>query len=159
VHARLQGFGFQFLAADPGLNEVQAAEMGVRKVTAEALLREADIISLHAPATAETTEYFNAARLKTMQPHAMLVNSARGQLINEADLAAALTAGTIAAAALDVFHIEPLPETSPLRTAPNLLLTPHAAWYSEAAIHQLQYLVAQDITRALAGMGPRKPVP
>ena len=159
VHARLQGFGFQFLAADPGLTEAQAAEMGVRKVTPEALLRECDIISLHAPATAETTEYFNAARLKTMQPHAMLVNSARGQLINEADLAAALTAGTIAAAALDVFHVEPLPETSPLRIAPNLLLTPHAAWYSEAAIHQLQYLVAQDITRALAGMGPRKPVP
>jgi len=94
-----------------------------------------------------------------MQPHAMLVNSARGQLINEADLAQALITGTIAAAALDVFHVEPLPADNPLRAAPNLLLTPHAAWYSEAAIHQMQYLVAQDITRALAGMGPRKPVP
>ena len=89
----------------------------------------------------------------------MLVNSARGQLINEADLAAALTQGTIAAAALDVFHVEPLPADSPLRAAPNLLLTPHAAWYSEAAIHQLQHLVAGDITRALAGQPPRKPVP
>ncbi|MFC3180570.1 C-terminal binding protein [Cypionkella sinensis] len=159
VHARLQGFGFQFLAADPGLTEAHAAGMGVRKVPPEVLLAEADIISLHAPATAETTEYFNAARLATMQPHAMLVNSARGQLINEADLAQALTVGTIAAAALDVFHVEPLPTDSPLRTAPNLLLTPHAAWYSEAAIHQLQHLVAGDITRALAGQGPRKPVP
>jgi D-3-phosphoglycerate dehydrogenase len=159
VHARLKGFGFQFLAADPGLTEAQAAEMGVRKVTPEALLREADIISLHAPATSETTEYFNAATLKTMQPHAMLVNSARGQLINESDLAAALTAGTIASAALDVFHVEPLAADNPLRAAPNLLLTPHAAWYSEAAIYQLQLLVANDITRALAGQGPRKPVP
>lgn len=159
VHTRLKGFGFQFLAADPGLTEAQAAELGVRKVTPEALLREADIISLHAPATVETTGYFNATRLKTMQPHAMLVNSARGQLIIEADLAEALTAGTIAAAALDVFHVEPLPADSPLRAAPNLLLTPHAAWYSEAAIHQLQYLVANDIARALAGQDPRKPVP
>jgi D-3-phosphoglycerate dehydrogenase len=159
VHARLSGFGFQFLAADPGLTEVQALELGVRKVTPEVLLREADIISLHAPATKETTEYFNAARLKTMQPHAMLVNSARGQLINESDLAEALTQGTIAGAALDVFHIEPLPMDNPLRAAPNLLLTPHAAWYSEAAIYQLQLLVANDITRALAGQGPRKPVP
>ena len=159
VHARLKGFGFQFLAADPGLSEAQAAEMGVRKVTPDTLLREADIISLHAPATSETTEYFNATRLKTMQPHAMLVNSARGQLINEADLAQALTNGTIAAAALDVFHVEPLQADNPLRTAPNLLLTPHAAWYSEAAIYQLQHLVAQDITRALAGQDPRKPVP
>jgi D-3-phosphoglycerate dehydrogenase len=159
VHTRLKGFGFQFLAADPGLTEAQAAELGVRKVTPDALLREADIISLHAPATVETTGYFNATRLKTMQPHAMLVNSARGQLINETDLAQALTAGTIAAAALDVFHVEPLPADSPLRAAPNLLLTPHAAWYSEAAIHQLQHLVAGDIARALAGHDPRKPVP
>jgi phosphoglycerate dehydrogenase-like enzyme len=89
----------------------------------------------------------------------MLVNSARGQLINEADLAAALTKGIIAAAALDVFHVEPLPADSPLRHAPNLTLTPHAAWYSEAAIHRLQELVALDITRALSGKGPRKPVP
>jgi D-3-phosphoglycerate dehydrogenase len=123
------------------------------------LLREADIISLHAPATTETTGYFNAARLATMQPHAMIVNSARGQLIVEEDLAAALMKGTIAGAALDVFHVEPLPADNPLRAAPNTLLTPHAAWYSEAAIHKLQALVAEDIARALRGEEPRKPVP
>jgi len=159
VHTRLRAFGFQFLAADPGLTDAVAAEMGVSKCSPETLLQTADIISLHAPATDLTTEYFNAARLATMQPHAMLVNSARGQLINEADLAAALTKGIIAAAALDVFHVEPLPADSPLRHAPNLTLTPHAAWYSEAAIHRLQELVALDITRALSGKGPRKPVP
>ena len=119
----------------------------------------ADIISLHAPATSVTTGYFNAARLATMQPHAMIVNSARGQLIVEADLAEALTKCVIAGAALDVFHVEPLPLANPLRSAPNLLLTPHAAWYSEVAIHRLQELVAQDIARALQGHGPRKPVP
>lgn len=94
-----------------------------------------------------------------MRPHAIIVNSARGQLIVEEDLAQALARGTIAGAALDVFHVEPLPEDNPLRHAPNTLLTPHAAWYSEAAIHKLQALVAEDIARALRGEGPRRPVP
>lgn len=155
VLTRLRGFGFQFMAHDPGVTDIEGVEM----VSAAELLARADIISLHAPATSVTTEYFNAARLATMQPHAMIVNSARGQLIVEADLADALTRGVIAGAALDVFHVEPLPADNPLRQAPNLLLMPHAAWYSEVAIHRLQELVAQDIARALRGEGPRKPVP
>ncbi|MGB8813413.1 MAG: C-terminal binding protein [Paracoccaceae bacterium] len=159
VLARLGGFGFRFIVADPGLGATDAASLGVMLVDAVTLLRTADIISLHAPATAQTSEFFNAARLAMMQPHAVIVNSARGQLINEDDLADALTRGVIAGAALDVFHVEPLPATSRLRQAPNLLLTPHGAWYSEAAIHRLQELVAQDVTRALTGMAPRKPVP
>lgn len=159
VLTRLKGFGFRFMAADPGLSADEAARLGVTRVDAETLLRDADIISLHAPATAETTGYFNAARLAKMQPHAMIVNSARGQLIVEEDLAEALINGTIAGAALDVFHVEPLPADNPLRKAPNTLITPHAAWYSEAAIHKLQALVAEDIARALRGEGPRKPVP
>jgi D-3-phosphoglycerate dehydrogenase / 2-oxoglutarate reductase len=159
VLTRLRGFGFHFIAADPGLTAAQAAALGVSLVETTALLERADIISLHAPATAQTTGFFNATRLAQMQPHAMLVNSARGQLIVEDDLAAALTAGTIAGAALDVFGAEPLAAGSNLRHAPNLLLTPHAAWYSDAAIGRLQGLVAQDITRALNGEAPRKPVP
>ncbi len=158
VHDRLAGFGFRFIASDPMLSDVEAAELGVEKVDADSLLRNADIISLHAPATTETTGYFNAQRLAAMQPSAMLINSARGQLIDEADLAAALKQGTIAGAALDVFAEEPLPATSPLRDAPNLLLTPHAAWYSDAAIGRLQGLVAEDISRALRGVPPRRPV-
>ena len=159
VLARLRGFGFRFIASDPGLDAAQASALGVTLVEPQTLLQTADIISLHAPATAQTTGFFNAARLAQMQPQAMIVNSARGQLIVEDDLAAALTAGTIAAAALDVFGAEPLAATSKLRDAPNLLLTPHAAWYSESAIGRLQGLVAQDITRALNGENPRKPVP
>ena len=159
VLARLKGFGFHFIASDPGLSASDAATLGVTLVDADRLLREADILSLHAPATSVTTGFFNAARLATMQPHALIVNAARGQLIVEEDMAAALTAGTIAGAALDVFHVEPLAADHVLRQAPNLLLTPHAAWYSEAAIHRLQQLVAEDIARALRGEGPRKPVP
>lgn len=156
---RLRAFGFSFIAADPTLDGEAAERLGVEAVSAEALLERADIVSLHAPATAATTGFFNAARLATMQPHAMIVNSARGQLIVEEDLAAALQAGVIGGAALDVFVNEPLPADSPLRGAPNLVLTPHAAWYSEAAIDRLQGLVAEDVTRALDGQAPRRPVP
>ena len=159
VQARLSGFGFHFLAADPNLSAQQAAELAVERVDEDSLFSRADLLSLHAPATPSTTGFVNAERLSSMQPHAFLVNSARGQLVVEADLAAALTRGEIAGAALDVFNEEPLPADSPLRDAPNLLLTPHAAWYSDAAITRLQNLVAEDVTLALAGHAPRKPVP
>ena len=164
ISEALMKFGYAPTRPAPGLTVAYHSACSLQhgqKITAapKDLLKRADIISLHAPATSVTTEYFNAARLATMQPHAMIVNSARGQLIVEADLADALTRGVIAGAALDVFHVEPLPADSPLRQAPNLLLMPHAAWYSEVAIHRLQELVAEDIARALRGEGPRKPVP
>lgn len=159
VHARLTGFNFRFIVNDPALDAAEAARLGVETVSSDDLLARADIISLHAPATPETTGFFDAGHLAAMQRHAMLVNSARGQLVVEDDLAQALHNGTIAGAALDVFATEPLPADSPLRNAPNILLTPHAAWYSEAAIGRLQGLVAQDIERALGGQPPRKPVP
>jgi D-3-phosphoglycerate dehydrogenase len=159
VLARLRPFGFRFAAADPGLSAAAAEALGVARMAPQALFAAADIVSLHAPATAETTGFVDAALLATMQPHAMIVNAARGPLVVEADLAAALRAGVIAGAALDVFGTEPLPADSPLREAPNLILTPHAAWYSDAAIGRLQDLVAGDIARALRGEAPRRPVP
>ena len=159
VKERLTGFGFTFIACDPGLSPDKAEAAGVTLVDTDTLLSKADLISLHAPGTPETTGFFDARRLARMQSHAMIVNSARGQLIDEADLAEALTGGTIGGAALDVFGTEPLPADSPLRTAPNCLLSPHAAWYSDAAIGRLQRLVAEDLARALRGEPPRKPVP
>lgn len=159
VLQRIKGFGFNVIASDPGLSQADATALGVKLVDANTLLATADIITCHAPATESTIGFFGADNLAKMQPHALLVNTARGQLINESDLASALRSGTIAGAALDVFAAEPLPENSPLRDAPGLILTPHSAWYSEAAIDRLQGLVAQDITLALNGEGPRKPVP
>jgi D-3-phosphoglycerate dehydrogenase len=158
VLKRLSGFGFRFIASDPMLSASDAAALGVQPVGTDELIRRADVLCLHAPATPDTIGFFNAERLASMQPHAVIVNSARGQLIREDDLADALARGVIGGAALDVFNIEPLPADSPLRSAPNLLLTPHAAWYSDAAIARLQGLVAEDVTRALRGEAPRKPV-
>ena len=123
------------------------------------LLSGSDALTLHAPATAETMGIINAQTLAQMKPTAILVNTARGDLIDEPALAAALASGQLAGAALDVFQTEPLPQDNPLRSAPNLLLGPHAAWYSEVAVERLQSLVADEITRALTGQGVRKPVP
>jgi D-3-phosphoglycerate dehydrogenase len=159
VHLRLRGFGFRFLASDPAMSESQGAELGVELVDADTLFRCSDILSLHAPITKTTDGFVNAARLASMQRHALIVNSARGRLINESDLVDALKVDQIGGAALDVFEVEPLSANSPLRDAPNLLLSPHAAWYSDAAISKLQELVAEDIGRALAGQPPRCPVP
>lgn len=159
VLQRIRGFGFRVIASDPGLTAQEAHALGITLVDADTLLATADIITCHAPATEGTIGFFNAANLAKMQKHALLVNTARGQLIDETDLAIALRNGIIAGAALDVFAQEPLPDNSPLRDAPGLIVTPHSAWYSEAAIDRLQGLVAQDITLALNGEGPRKPVP
>ena len=90
VHARLRGFGFSFIAADPALSPGDAAALGVETVDADTLLARADIVSLHAPSIPETIGFFNAERLGRMQPSAMIVNSARGQLM----AATSVTAGT-----------------------------------------------------------------
>ena len=156
VASRLAPFGFRFLAHDPYFT----GEFPRLTLTdLPGLLAGSDALTLHAPATPETTGIINATTLAQMKPTAVLVNTARGDLINEPALAAALTAGQLAGAALDVFQTEPLPVDNPLRRAPNLLLGPHAAWYSEVAVERLQGLVADEITRALTGQGVRKPVP
>ena len=159
VHARLKGFGFRFAVADPAILEAEARDMDILKLSGEALFEQADAISLHAPSNSATRHFVNAARLTKMKPNAVLVNSARGALIDETALAEALHKGQIAGAALDVFEEEPLPASSPLRHAPGLLMTPHVAWYSDAAIGRLQKLVAEDITNHLSGRPLRKPVP
>jgi len=156
VAARLAPFGFQFLAHDPYF----AGQFPRLTLTdLPTLLAQSDALTLHAPATPETTGIINAGNLAQMKPTAVLVNTARGDLIDESSLATALTRGTIAGAALDVFQTEPLPPDSPLRQAPNLLLGPHAAWYSDVAVERLQSLVADEITRALTGQTTRKPIP
>jgi D-3-phosphoglycerate dehydrogenase len=156
VAARLRPFGLKLIAHDPYFEGIAP---GVRFVDLPALLAGADALTLHAPATPETKGIVNARTLALMKPSAVIVNTARGDLIVEADLAAALSAGRLGGAALDVFEAEPLAADSPLRTAPNLMLGPHAAWYSDVAVERLQSLVAEDITRALSGLPPRKRVP
>lgn len=159
VAERLVPFGFQFLASDPMFDTTENNPLKAKSVSFDELIREADCISLHAPATPETIGRMNADVFAKMKPTSYLVNSARGDLIDEAALAAALTNGEIAGASVDVFLQEPLPADSPLRDAPSLTMSPHAAWYSDVAVESLQSLVADEVTRALSGNPARCPIP
>ncbi len=151
VVKRLNVFGCKFLVFDPYLDAKNAEELGVEVADLATVLKNADALSLHIPLSTETQHFINQDRLAQMKPTAVLVNTARGGLVDTEALAHALNAKQLSAAALDVFEIEPLPEDSSLRHVPNLLLSPHLAWYSEAAIERLQRLAAEEAMRAVQG--------
>lgn len=108
------------------------------------LFSQANLLSLHVPLTGETHHIVDADAIAAMPEGAVIVNVSRGGLIDETALAEALTSGRLAAAGIDVFETEPLPSSSPLRTAPNLLLSPHIAWYSEEAGERLALWTLSD---------------
>ncbi|MEI6241724.1 MAG: D-2-hydroxyacid dehydrogenase [Planctomycetia bacterium] len=121
------------------------------------LLAESDIVSLHCPLTPDTKELVNAARLVTMKRTAFLINTARGGLVNEADLAAALDAGTIAGAGLDVLTVEPPAASNPLLKAKNCVITPHIAWATRNARRRLIDATVANV-RSFLGGTPRNVV-
>lgn len=120
----------------------------------DAILSSADYISVHAPLTKENYHMFNKETFRKMKNEACLINVARGPLVCEADLYWALQEGQIAGAALDVMETEPPAEDNPLLTLDNVVLTPHIAWYSQAAQKRLQSAVAEDVARVLTGRRP-----
>jgi glycerate dehydrogenase len=119
-------------------------------VDLDTLLAEADVVSLHSPLTPENRGLINAATIAKMKPGTFLINTARGPLVNEADLATALHEGTLAGAALDVLSKEP-PEDNPLLRAPNCLVTPHIAWATKEARARLMRIAADNLAAFLAG--------
>lgn len=159
VVARLRPFGCRLLAHDPALGEADAAALGVARADRDTVLREAHAVSLHMPLTPQTRHAIGPEALALMRPGAVVVNTARGGLVDAEALAEALHAGQIGGAGLDVFEAEPLPADSPLRAAPRLILTPHMSWYSDGAITRLQTLAAEEAARALRGEALRCPVP
>lgn len=115
------------------------------------LVAESDVVTLHCPQTADNTGMVNTALLARMKPGAFLLNAARGGLVVEQDLAAALNAGRLAGAALDVVGAEPIPEASPLLVAKNCIVTPHIAWAARAARGRLMQTTAENIAAFIAG--------
>jgi D-3-phosphoglycerate dehydrogenase / 2-oxoglutarate reductase len=119
------------------------------------VLAQSHLVTVHLPLTAETRHVIGAAELAALPAGAVLVNVSRGGLVDEAALAESLASGHLAAAALDVFEAEPLPADSPLRTAPNLLLSPHVAWYSSSSGVRLAEWTVEDVLAVLATGSPR----
>jgi glycerate dehydrogenase len=124
---------------------------GFRWVELEELLRESDVVSLHSPLFAETRGMINAHSIGLMKPSAVLINTSRGPLVVDQDLAAALNAGRIAGAGLDVLSIEPPHESNPLLAARNCLVTPHIAWATREARTRLMDLSVENLAAFLAG--------
>ena len=155
---KAQAFGIEIIAADPYCPDAVFDRMGVEKVELDDMLVRSDYVSVHAPLTPETEKMFNAEAFKKMKPGAFLINTARGPLVDIDDLAAALDAGEIAGAALDVLPSEPPGADNPLVGRTDVILTPHTGFYSEDALLDLQTTVAEDVARVLTGEAPKYPV-
>ena len=146
VARRAIAFGMRVVAYDPYLTEDRAKAIGAEFAPeVDHVYREADFITVHMPVTKETKEMLNAAAFAKMKPGVKIVNCARGEIISEADLIAALESGKVAGAALDVFAVEPLPADHPYRKQPNLILTPHLGASTEEAQEKCGIEVAEVI--------------
>jgi D-3-phosphoglycerate dehydrogenase len=149
--ARVAGaVGYRVVVADPAVPAAEVTREGHTPAALDEALAQAQIVSLHLPLGERTRHLIDATALERMGEGSFLVNTSRGGLIDEEALARALRAGAIAGAALDVFEAEPLPAASPLREAPNLVLTPHAAWYSAQALAELPRRAAENVVEFFA---------
>ncbi|MBM3676805.1 MAG: C-terminal binding protein [Actinobacteria bacterium] len=147
------GFGMRVIACTPRLRP--GVEGGVELTDDLAyLLSEADYVSIHAPASAETDGLIGEEALRRMKPTAYLINTSRGALVDEVALERALREGWIAGAGLDVLRVEPAPPEQPLLGLENAVVTPHAAFYSDAAIVELQEKAARNVATVLRGEVP-----
>ena len=153
VAVRAAAFGMNVLYADPFVKDGQFKEPG-EKVALDALLAESDFVSLHPPLTPETRKLMNDAAFSKMKPSAFLINCARGPVIDTDALVRALDAKKIAGCALDTTDPEPLPDPHPLRGRDNVIVAPHAAWYSEQAMAGLQAGAPGEVRRVLSGEWP-----
>jgi D-3-phosphoglycerate dehydrogenase len=158
VVPKAMAFGFKVVAHDPYVPAAIAREFGLELVSFERLLEISDFISLHAPLTAQTRGLFDADAFRRMKKGAYVVNTARGPLLDEAALVAALDAGHLGGAALDVVASEPLSKESLLLGRPNVIVTPHIAFYSVEALEELQTKCATDVARVLSGEDPIYPM-
>jgi D-3-phosphoglycerate dehydrogenase len=152
VARKLGGFDVRLLGCDP---YVDAFPPGVQPVAFERLLAESDFVTIHCPLTDETRHVFDAESLAGMRPSAVLINTARGGIVDTAALLEALQQGLLAGAGLDVLEQEPLDPASPLLRMEQVIVTPHAAWYSEEGRSDLKRRAAEEAVRVLRGERPR----
>ena len=147
----LRGFGCELIACDSFWDEGRAAALGVRRCTLEEVAADSDFVSLHVPANAETKGMINKGFLSTMKRSAYLINTARGPIVDEADLVDALRLGSIAGAGLDVFENEPIGADNPLLTMGNVFLTPHIASLAIEATIEAGEMACENALRFIEG--------
>lgn len=158
VAEKMAGFGLKIQCFDPYVSADKMREKGVEQVDLDMLLRTSDFISLHCPLTDSTKHMINREAFAKMKPTAVLINTARGPVVEEAALIEALQQGKIFAAGIDVVEKEPIDVNNPLLHMDNVIVTPHTAWYSEDAIRTLQRSVAEEAYRVLTGQAPKNAV-
>lgn len=154
VAARAKGFGLRVLVYDPYVSQEAVREMAVERVDLDTLLGESDFLSVHVPLEAKTLALINEAALMKMKPTAYLINVARGKIVDQAALCRALQAGRIAGAALDVLETEPPRPDDPILRFDNVILTPHAAWYSEQSRMDMRRKAVGQVVSVLKGELP-----
>ena len=154
VAGKALGFGLKIVAYDPWVPAEAVAPFGTHTDDLDALLRESDYVSVHVPLTEATHGLINARTLRLMKPGAYLINTSRGLVIDEPALVQALTEKWIAGAGLDVLAQEPGDRANPLFALDNAIITPHASFYSEAAIEELEQKAAERVVEALRGQTP-----
>jgi D-3-phosphoglycerate dehydrogenase len=150
--------GFQVWANDPFVDKIRIQRSGAKAVLLKRLVRGADFISLHLPLTAKTRHIINEERLREMKATAYLINTARGELIDEKALQHALETGRIGGAGLDVMEHEPPPSDHPLRLLQSAVITPHCAWYTERSQKALRERACAEVIRVLRGGIPKNVV-
>ena len=144
-------FDMDIIGCDPGVTEQEVAKYGIHLLPQEKVLQDSDFLSLHAPLNRYTKHMINRETLSQMKPGAILINTARGPLVDEQALREAVLSGHLAGAALDVLNEEPVRPDAPLLGQEQIILTPHCAWYSETAMHTLLKSAAEEVVRALRG--------
>jgi D-3-phosphoglycerate dehydrogenase len=160
IARKLGGFGFSLVAFDPYVSDAYMRTFAVRKVSFEELLAGADVVNVMCPHTPETHHLINLTVLRQMKRHAVLVNCARGKIVDNAALYRALTEGWIAAAGLDDTEEEPAkldhwsPKDNPLFGLENCVITPHVAYVSEAALRECRRIAAENVRAVLLGQPP-----
>ena len=156
---KVSGLGFsQVLVSDPHVPAETIEAAGAVPTTLDTLVAGSDYISIHVPLLPETRNLIGAAEIAKMKPSATLINTSRGVVVEEMALIAALRAGTIGGAGLDVFEREPLPMDNPLRRFNNVVLSDHTGWYSEESIVEVKTKAAKNVAAVLSGQAPMYPV-
>ncbi len=154
VARRARGFNMRVLAYDVMWDADAAAELGVTFAEPEEIFAESDFISVHLPSTPQTRKFVNADRLARMKPTAYIVNTARGGLVDEEALVAAIDAGQLAGAASDVFSVEPPPKDHPFLTHPKILPFPHVAGVTQESVHAMVIMAFECVVAVIQGKRP-----